>query len=252
MQKAVDTVVDNFVYPLLRKNVVQGDNLDRFLQSGAPCVKVRFNAKTSRAILFVHGNATRTSELRPWLTTLSAHAHCDAYAVPYAGYDSGVPTGGARGIVLDNLNVSTVSSAVRELMPERGTCYDQVCLVAHSMGCALALQAMPLCSPSALVLVAPFASLKAVATDTYGCLGAKLCPNRLNNVAAAQSVSVPTLLMHGMMDTVVPPRHSSQLFEQLSRSPRRERVIIPTANHELTPSWALSIGQAVLSFMPPR
>lgn len=120
-----------------------------------------------------------------------------------------------------------------------------VILLGTSLGAAVALQAAADDKRvSAVIAVATFSDLRTVASERapfFASQGnideafhiaettANFRVDEASPVAAAQRITVPTLLIHGHNDDETPPAHSQRVFAAL-REPKR-LIIVPNAGH---------------------
>mmetsp|Transcript_14436 Transcript_14436/g.23515 ORF Transcript_14436/g.23515 Transcript_14436/m.23515 type:complete len:157 (-) Transcript_14436:382-852(-) len=61
-------------------------------------------------------------------------------------------------------------------------------------------------------MVAPYRSLKRVASHHMGCFGKAMVSSRWKNEASLASVTCPTLIFHGQDDKLIPPKHAERLY----------------------------------------
>ena len=67
--------------------------------------------------------------------------------------------------------------------------------------------------PGALLLMSAFKSIRAVAQDQAGNLLKYLIQDRFDNLSKIKKVTVPTFLVHGMKDNLIPFHHSKELHD---------------------------------------
>ena len=96
-------------------------------------------------------------------------------------------------------------------------------LVGQSIGCSPALTLAQRGYGSKLVLISPFSTLSEMATEAFpvlrslGPLLSFFLRDSLDNMAAAPSVTIPTLILHGTVDEVVPFSHGERLAGKFPR-----------------------------------
>jgi len=73
----------------------------------------------------------------------------------------------------------------------------------RSIGTGVAVQVAAMRSPSSLILISPFTSIKDVAKHLFGNLSV-LVKERFKSVECASNVSCPTLIIHGKLDNLIP------------------------------------------------
>jgi fermentation-respiration switch protein FrsA (DUF1100 family) len=117
----------------------------------------------------------------------------------YRGYgasEGGSPT--ERGLYLD-------AKAVLEALGRRGLTSDRIILWGHSLGTGVAAEMASRGYGRALVLVAPFTSIPALVADAVPLLPASsLVFNEFQTLAKSGAIDVPTLVIHGDQDEIVP------------------------------------------------
>ena len=64
----------------------------------------------------------------------------------------------------------------------------------------------------ALMLISPIKSVKEVVRAKYGKVADKLLDERFNNFENAKKVKCPTVIFHGVKDTMVPFQHSLEML----------------------------------------
>lgn len=95
--------------------------------------------------------------------------------------------------VLDNLNA-------------RGIGPSRIVLCGMSLGTGVAAEMARRGRGAALVLIAPYTSLPDVVTDVVPMLPARLLmPDRFDTLRKSHDIRVPTLVVHGDADDVIPP-----------------------------------------------
>jgi uncharacterized protein len=104
-----------------------------------------------------------------------------------------------------------------------------VVIYGRSLGTALATALARDVHPRLLVLVSPFTSLAASATEAYPWAPQWILKYPLRTDAIIGEVKCPILLIHGTDDKLIPLVHSERL-KALARSPL-ELLVIPGAGH---------------------
>ena len=229
-------VVDRFVYPL--KNTSRPvRHLRRLLSSDLPCL-FHSSPRGKRAAVFLHGNSCTLADVGPFVEHFAVHANCDVVSMTYPGYP-GTDRSFLRGSAYDEEIALLVALAARELSSK----YAHVYVMAHSLGCAAALRSMVHFTPSGLVLLSPFKSLRSAARHHVGDFLARLVPeSRMNNMEQARCTNCDVLVLHGLQDNVVVPKESLILQTALQQHSHGRRINYHTLaelDHCLSPDYAM-------------
>lgn len=180
-----------------------------------------------RTVVYLHGNGSDLASISP-LAELFALHRLGFAAVEYPGYG---PASGQR------ISQPAVLAAARDglghLRAEGLPASDTV-LVGESLGSSVAAH---LAADGALthgggagrlVLVSPFTSMTAMVRRVVRAFPRRLVPDRWETDALAERIDVPTLLVHGSRDDLVPPSMSAALAEEI---PDARRVVVDGRDH---------------------
>jgi fermentation-respiration switch protein FrsA (DUF1100 family) len=181
-------------------------------------------ARTDRgtAVLVTPGNAGHRAYRAPLATGL-ADAGFTVLLLDYRGYggNPGSPT--EDGLARD-------ARAARAYLDGLGFGADRIVYFGESLGAAVAVGLATEHPPAALVLRSPFTDLAATGREHYPWLPVGLLLRDKYPVADRLArVRVPTTVIYGTADTIVPPAQSRSVAER-SAGPTRE-VALPGANH---------------------
>lgn len=183
----------------------------------------------SRVVLMLHGNAGNISHRLDKVTALS-RAGFAVLLVDYRGYGRSAGRPSEEGLVRD------AAAAWRHLTGKLGVPPKRVVLYGESLGCAPALRLASALErsgapPAALVLEAPFTSAAEMSRRVIPWLPvAWLVRFRFNNVAEAAQVTIPSLVMLGEEDEVVPASMGRRVHAAL-RSSTKVMHVEPGAGH---------------------
>jgi fermentation-respiration switch protein FrsA (DUF1100 family) len=152
----------------------------------------------ARVVACFHGNGETADDDIPFARGLVQRG-LGALLVEYRGYGGsagGTPT--EDGLYLD-------AEAALDEAARRGFGPDRVALWGTSLGTGVAAEMARRGRGARLVLVAPFTSLRNVASRTAPWLPMSLVlPDRYDTLGKAESIRAPTLIVHGDRDEVVP------------------------------------------------
>lgn len=172
-------------------------------------------------ILFFHGNGDSV------LGSIVAMRQLVA-----AGYGAVLPEfrgfNGAPGIP-DEQGLYRDARAARAWMIANGIGSDRTVIIGYSLGSGVATQMALEQAPSALILVAPYASIAHVAAARFWWLPANLLVSeRFDTAAKIGRIACPILLIHGGADTTIPPENSALLK---TLRPDADREVISGVGH---------------------
>lgn len=157
-------------------------DVDR-LPGGTPVIR----SGPDPGVVWFHGNADQLGTLRPVAEALSRPALFVEY--PGYGHSPGRPT------------EASILAVAREAM---GTLEHPACL-GHSLGTGVAIAMAAEGRCERLVLISPYTSITEAAQSQYPALPARwLVLDRWESRSRAPAINVPTLILHGEHDPVVP------------------------------------------------
>jgi uncharacterized protein len=168
---------------------------------GVPVIAIELPPPDARArtVVLFHGNGENMDERLPLAEALHAHG-LGVVLAEYRGYglarDAGRP---------DEAGLYRDASAVLDGLQREGIGRDRVALLGISLGTGVAVEMAARGRASALVLVSPYTSIPAVAARVLPFLPTQwLCPDKFDTLSKAPGLRVPTLVIHGDSDEVVP------------------------------------------------
>ena len=141
----------------------------------------------------------------------------DVVLVDYRGYGRSRGTPDEEGVYLDGL-------AIYDAVAARSVRAEDIVLFGRSLGGAVAIETALLRPAGALVLESVFRSVPALAREHYWFVPSAVIRTRMDNESKIRRVQVPTFLLHGDRDGIVPLAHGRRLFE-LAAGPARLHVI---------------------------
>jgi pimeloyl-ACP methyl ester carboxylesterase len=192
-----------FVYPVPPPHRVPAIGAERLAlraSDGAPVTALWFPPPPgSRLVVCFHGNGETADDDVPLARDLMDRG-LGALLVEYRGYGDSAPgqSPDEQGLYLD-------AEAALDEAARRGLGHDRVALWGTSLGTGVAAEMARRGRGARLVLVSPFTSLRDVASRAVGWLPVSLLlPDRYDTLAKAANITVPTLIVHGDRDDVVP------------------------------------------------
>jgi len=164
-------------------------------------------------VLYLHGNGGHLSMWAPVLTGIWRQGYA-VFAVDYRGYGRSTGRPSEAGLYRD---VAAAVAAVHARGDRGGA---PLVYWGRSLGAVMAARAARDRAPDGLILEAGFPSLRAVLEGSPFWLLSWLSSYRFPASEWLADVTVPTLVIHGERDSVIPFRLGQRLFESV-RGPRR-------------------------------
>ena len=156
-------------------------------------------------ILYFHGNAGGL-DLRADRFRAIAKAGMGLLAIEYRGYASSTGSPSEHGLKLDG-EAAYAAAIAGGVAPER------IVPLGESLGSGVAVALAARHKVGALVLDSPYSSIVDVAAAAYWFVPVRaLLRDPFRNDLLIGSVNVPTLIVHGTKDIVVPIRFGEKLF----------------------------------------
>jgi uncharacterized protein len=192
------------------------------------------------AMLVLNGNAGNRANRTPLASALVERGFA-VLLFDYRGY------GGNQGMPSEEGLAMDAAAAFRALVEVSDS--EHLVLLGESLGAAVAARLAIETPPAALVLRSPFPSLAAVAAVHYPYLPARLLlRDRYDTLAAVALLDVPTLVVAGSADSIVPSRLSQQV--QAAAPTGARWVLIEDADHnDPDLSWGAPLVDAIDRFL---
>ncbi|MBX3234162.1 MAG: alpha/beta hydrolase [Labilithrix sp.] len=151
----------------------------------------------ARVVVHFHTNRETAEGLADLARRLHA-GNLGVVLVEYRGY------GRSRGTPTEN-GVYADAEAVLDMLAARGIGRDRIVLSGASLGTGVAAEMARRGRGAKLVLVTPYTSIPAVIEDAAPFVPASLfVEDRFDTLAKAPAIDVPTLVVHGDADEIVP------------------------------------------------
>ncbi len=201
---------------------------------------------TSRAILFLHGNAGNASHRLPNAAEL-ARLGAAVLLLEYRGYGLSEGTPEEAGVYLD-------ARAGLGFLEEHGFPPDRIVLFGRSIGGAVAVDLAVDRGLAGLILEGMFTSGADMARSVFGAPLAALVGSRWDSMSKIVRVRCPILFFHGDRDEVVPFSLGRRLYEE-APEPKAFETIVGAGHNDTTivggPPYFARIG-AFLDRVAPR
>lgn len=180
--------------------------------------------------LYSHANAEDLGCIYPWCKYLSRQLKVNIFAYDYTGYGLATEEGKPN----ESQCYSDIDAAYDYLRLRLHVPAEQIVLYGRSLGsgpsCYLAAETSVADDEETvggLILHAPFLSVFRIVIES----GCTLMGDQFPNVDYISNVETPTLLIHGMVDKVVPSHHSETLYKRLQDDYRTPPLFIEEMGH---------------------
>lgn len=179
-------------------------------------------AAAPKTIVYFHNNRESAEQCAGIARTLHAQGY-GVVLVEYRGY------GAARAERATEAGLYQDATAVLDSLATRGIGADQIVLWGVSLGTGVAAEMAARGRGAALVLITPYTSIPDVVTSTIPLLPVRfLIADPFETLAKAARIRVPTLIVHGDADEIVP----YWMGEKLARTIRGARLVrVPGGHH---------------------
>lgn len=174
-----------------------------------------------RTVIFFHGNGDTVAGSARMVSQLT-EAGYGALLVEFRGYADNPGTPTEQGLYHDGF-------AAADWLQSQGVAADQTIIVGYSLGSGVASKLAADENPAALVLIAPFTSVPAVAWGHFPFLPTeRLMQDRYDTIDRIGGIKAPILLIHGTEDRTIPAENSNILARA---NPGASLVLVPDQGH---------------------
>lgn len=200
---------------------------------------------TATVLVYFHGNAMQLADCVDLAPMVLSHGW-SFYAVEYPGY----------GVLSENSPseesvVDVARGALSLLRRTLGVPRERTVLVGQSLGSGVATALAASGEGEKLVLLTPFTSVTDLAAGLFPWPGVRwLVRDRFDNFARAPMVTLPTLIVHGTRDEVVPYVHAERLAARFAHG---RLVTLAGAHHnDLWSDHSAAVFTALTEFISRR
>ncbi len=191
-----------------------------FMQDGTPVmVWYKKGEQNKPAILFLHGNSYNLAKFAPLMLPYVQKGY-SVYMLEYRGF------GGVPGVASEE---NMFSDAVEVFDWIKKQTKEPVIVYGYSFGCAVSMGLTLSREPDAVILQAPFSSLKQLVKEKPVPFASYLLKAPFASDKSIQYYHNPLLILHGTKDSLIPIHHAQKLFD-LSKS--SDKTFIPFENEE--------------------
>lgn len=179
--------------------------------------------KAARTIVHFHGNA-ETVDANAFVAREMKKHGFSTVLVEYRGY------GRSKGTSPDEAGLYLDAAAVLDALAARGVGPDHVVLWGQSLGTGVAAEMAKRGRGSRLILVAPFTSTVEMGSRIVPFFPASVVMvDRFDTLSKAPQITVPTLVVHGDIDDVIPFEQGERVSKAL---PHGTFLKVPEGRHD--------------------
>jgi pimeloyl-ACP methyl ester carboxylesterase len=200
---ATRSVARNYVFPVHSRGAgATGQDVLvelAFARDGTPVRALELRAPSaSRTIVSFHNNR-ETAETNIDVGRALRNRGFDVVLAEYRGYGASPARNPSEEGLYDD------AEAILDMLGRRGVASDRIVLWGTSLGTGVAAEMARRGRGSRLVLVSPYTSIPDLVTNIVPFLPAGvLVPDHFDTLSKARSIRVPTLVVHGDADEIVP------------------------------------------------
>ncbi len=170
-----------------------------------PCLLLKpSNYISPFILLYFHGNGEDIFLAHDLLSNLRNNLQIYIMAIEYPGYGIYKGSPSAERIIDDAMNVY-------DYIIDIGFKKQNIIVLGRSIGTGAALELAIRKEIGVLALVSPFTSLRDVVKEILGRVFKFLVKERFNNIENIAKINCPTLIVHGILDKMIPVDHSFRL-----------------------------------------
>jgi pimeloyl-ACP methyl ester carboxylesterase len=222
---------------------VPGAKLERISGESGSTVHALYREPSPGApvVVHFHGNGETLGDQRHLIQTL-ALGGLGVFAVEYPGYGlSHAETPSEESLY------AAAEAALSYLQRERGIPRERIVLQGQSLGTGVAVEMAARGHGNKLVLLSPFTTMAEAAQRVLPIVPtALLLRDRYANLAKVKAIRIPSLVVHGTQDGLIPFSMGQRVSEAL---PRSRLVEVEGAGHnDLFSSSAVSVLDEIVAF----
>jgi fermentation-respiration switch protein FrsA (DUF1100 family) len=198
-----------------------------------------FPGSSEKVILYFHGNA---GSLEGWQHVYDQFQdlHLNVFMIDYRGY--GKSTGS-----ISEQGLNTDGRAAYDYLITRGFGANDIIVYGRSLGSGIAVQLASTAAVGALILEAPYVSMKKLAWEKMPLLlPGFYIRYRFDNLKRINKIKAPLLVIHGEADSTIPYSHGKKLFDTFNG--QKKMISIPGAGHNDLDTFA-EFRSAIAAFL---
>ena len=185
--------------------------------------------RMSTTLLYSHGNGGNMGDRLAILRLLNSELGVGVFVYDYRGYGRSEGTPSEAGLVSDALGA-------RAALLREGVAPEQAIYFGRSLGSAVTVDLALAHPPRAVVLEAPFASVRAMADRVLPGAGL-LMRTRWDSLAKIPRLGAPLLVLHSDADEVIPYTQGRAVFDA-APEPKTFFTIHGARHYDMEASWS--------------
>ena len=160
-------------------------------------------------VLLCHGNAENVAQSAAYVGNMVRESlNAEVFVFDYRGYGKSEGTPNEQGVLEDS------EAALAWLMKKSGKSADQIIILGHSIGGALAVHLAASQGARALILQRTFNAIAEPAANMFPWLPIRyVMRNKLRSIDKIPDYHGPLLQSHGTADTLIPIKMGRELFD---------------------------------------
>ena len=204
---------------------LQAEDLDVTAADGVRLRGWRLRGGGKTVLVYLHGNGGNISHRLDRSRTLVESLGLDVVLVDYRGYGKSEGRPSEQGLYADG-------EAIYEAARARGFPPERIVLFGESLGCAVAIETALHKPARAMILEAPFLSVRRMARAVMPVVPPFLIRTRYDNEAKIGRIDIPKLIAGSDSDDVVPFSQTRRLFE-LAAEPKTLHVVAGATHNNI-------------------
>jgi len=169
-----------------------------------PCIFLPFHY-SRYLVIFFHANAEDLGTCHMFCTVFRDLCQAHILAVEYPGY------GICHGKTDEAGIMAHAEAAMLFVMDTLGWSADNIIIFGRSIGTAPAVALARRYEVAGLILVSPFTSILELLRSQVGQLAELISSTRFDNLQCVHEIRSPTLIIHGLKDTLIPVEHGQRM-----------------------------------------
>jgi uncharacterized protein len=185
--------------------------------------------RTPTTLLYSHGNAGNIADRLPIARLLADELGVGLFLYDYRGFGRSEGAPSEAGLVRDAIGA-------RAALLREGVAAEHVVYLGRSLGAAVTMDLALAHPPRAVVMEAPFTSVRAMANTVLPGAGS-LFRTRWDSLAKVSRLRAPLLVLHGDADGVVPYAQGRALFAA-APEPKTFFTIRGGGHYDMDATWS--------------